>query len=136
MKSVQRILFVATIVLLFAGCQQDIVTNPPGVPPPPTPATMQFDAERAAAELLSACAWEIEPGVEVPALPSGPEASRHTLTLLGSTDIQIVTASLRPPEQVNQDFGHIDWLTSPLAASLMWQPLADWIDTHEGRDVD
>ena len=76
MKSVQRILFVATIVLLFAGCQQDIVTNPPGSPPPSTPATTQFDAERAAGELLSACAWEIEPGVEVPTLPAGPESKR------------------------------------------------------------
>lgn len=61
---------------------------------------------------------------------------RHTLTLFGSNDVQISTASLLPPEQVAEDFGHIDLFTAEQAPSLVWQPLLEWVVSHPGRGVD
>ena len=64
------------------------------------------------------------------------QTGRYTLGLFGSSDIQIATASLRPPEQVVEDFGHIDMWTAPEAPDLVWAPLLEWITTHNGRGVD
>ena len=61
---------------------------------------------------------------------------RYTLGLLGSADIQIATASLRPPEQIVEDFGHIDMWTAPEAPDLVWAPLLEWITSHNGRGVE
>ena len=75
--------------------------------------------------------------VTVPLLllePAGGLGSsgRYTLDLFGSTDVQIATASLLPPEQIIEDFGHIDMWTAPEAVDLVWEPLLDWIVDHNG----
>lgn len=79
--------------------------------------------------------------VDMPILylePAGGIGStgRYTLGLLGSNDVQIVTVSLRPPDQITEDFGHIDIWTAPQAVSLVWQPLLEWIVSHPGRGAD
>ncbi len=73
--------------------------------------------------------------VEVPILYLEPvggigATGRHTLGLFGSADIQISTSSLLPPDQIVEDFGHIDIWTAPQAAEIVWQPLLQWIEDH------
>lgn len=77
--------------------------------------------------------------VDMPILylePAGGIGStgRYTLGLFGSTDVEILTISLLPPDQIAEDFGHIDIWTAPQAADLVWQPLLNWIVSHPGRD--
>lgn len=76
--------------------------------------------------------------IEVPVLylePAGGIGAlgRYTLGLLGSTDIEIATASLMPPEQIVEDFGHIDMWTATEAPELVWNPLLRWIGERTPR---
>ncbi len=77
--------------------------------------------------------------IQVPVLYIGPaggigESGHHTLSLLGSTDVEILSPSLLGPDQRNEDFGHIDIFTAPQAPHLVWQPLHQWIVQHSNRD--
>lgn len=76
--------------------------------------------------------------VRVPVLYVGPaggigSSGYHTLSLLGSTDVEILAPSLLGPEQRREDFGHIDIFTSPQATHLVWQPLHQWLVQHTGH---
>jgi len=76
--------------------------------------------------------------VDMPILylePAGGIGStgRYTLGLFGSADVEILTISLLPPDQISEDFGHIDIWTAPQADYLVWQPLLEWIVSHPGR---
>jgi len=76
--------------------------------------------------------------VDVPLLylePAGGVGStgRHSLSLFGSTDVEILTVSLLPPDQLTGDFGHIDLWTADQAPSLVWEPLGQWVIDHAGR---
>ena len=59
----------------------------------------------------------------------------YTVSLLGSTDITQLYVSLRPPEEIALDYGHIDIFTAANAPQLVWQPLLDWVRSHspQGR---
>jgi hypothetical protein len=79
--------------------------------------------------------------VTVPILylePAGGLGStgRYTLGLFQNADVEIHTVSLRPPEQITEDFGHIDLWTAVDAPSLVWAPLVEWITNHNGRADD
>ena len=54
----------------------------------------------------------------------------HTVTLLGSRDVNVMVVSLLPAEARIADFGHIDlWLAAD-AKQLVWQPISRWLVTH------
>ena len=54
----------------------------------------------------------------------------YTTTLLGSKDNSNIIVSLYPPEYAAVDYGHSDLLMADNAESLVWEPIADWINNH------
>ena len=56
--------------------------------------------------------------------------SEYGTTLLGSSDVTQLFIELKPPSEVNFDFGHIDLFTAENAEQLVWQPMLNWIRTH------
>jgi len=61
------------------------------------------------------------------------EWTQYGVSLLGSTDVQNLIASVGPP--VESDFGHIDLFTSTMAQEFFWQPALDWITDHASDRV-
>ena len=57
----------------------------------------------------------------------------YGVSLLGSTDVQHLIASVGPP--VETDFSHIDLFTTTMAQGLFWRPVLDWITAHTGDRV-
>jgi len=55
----------------------------------------------------------------------------YTYSLLGSTNIEHVVVQRLPDDQKYEDFGHIDIWTADKAPTLAWQPLLQWISTHD-----
>lgn len=71
--------------------------------------------------------------VTVPILDLGTRGgigtySAYTTTLLGSTDITLLTISVEA--DATMDFGHIDLFTAHDAPVLAWEPLREWIGEH------
>lgn len=58
------------------------------------------------------------------------ESGVYTTTLLGSTDVTSLIVSLVPPANRIADFGHADLFLANNAATLVWQPLLDWVRGH------
>lgn len=63
-------------------------------------------------------------------------SAAHTLSLLGSNDIQEVIVQMLPDDQRTEDFGHIDIFTAEQAPALLWAPLAEWVTSHRARAED
>ena len=57
----------------------------------------------------------------------------YGVSLLGSTDVQHLIASVGPP--IESDFAHIDLFTTTMAQELFWRPVLDWITDHAGGRV-
>ena len=51
----------------------------------------------------------------------------HTLSLLGTRDIESRIVRLRPPGQETTDFGHVDLFHARDADQLVWRPIANWL---------
>ncbi len=70
------------------------------------------------------------------------ESNNYTLTLLGSTDVTIVSRRLTPPVDLALEFGHIDLWTADIAPhiakDMLWAPMLDWVLDHspQGPPVD
>ena len=60
--------------------------------------------------------------------------SHYCLGLLGSRDITDLTVQLLPDDQALFDYGHIDLWVGEQSASLVWQPILQWIEDHSRRD--
>jgi hypothetical protein len=54
----------------------------------------------------------------------------NDLDYVGSTDRTEMVVSLHPADEVLLDYGHIDPYNAENALSLVWQPVADWIEAH------
>jgi thioesterase domain-containing protein len=54
----------------------------------------------------------------------------YSTTLLGSRDVTQVVIRLRPRGQEVDDFGHVDLWHASNAATLAWDPLAQWLRRH------
>ena len=70
------------------------------------------------------------PILNIAAVGGFGEVSRYTTTLLGSSDITNIMASLYPPDEILFDFAHIDMFLARNAKSLVWQPILDWVKMH------
>ena len=73
--------------------------------------------------------------VDVPVLYVGAEGAfgafgLPSTTLLGSEDVSSLVVSVQPPELQIRDFGHADLFLATDAATLVWQPIVDWIEAH------
>lgn len=53
----------------------------------------------------------------------------HTASLLGSDDITLLNIQLDPDPIL--DFGHVDLFTAEIAPTVFWQPVLEWINTHD-----
>ncbi len=92
--------------------------------------------------------WDDHLGdINIPVLlitPAGGmgESNNYTLTLLGSTDVTIVSRRLTPPVDLALEFGHIDLWTADIAPhiakDMLWAPMLDWVLDHspQGPPVD
>ncbi len=54
----------------------------------------------------------------------------YTTTLLGSTDVETLVASLLPPGERPADFGHADLFQGNDAETLVWEPILEWLEDH------
>lgn len=68
-----------------------------------------------------------------PAGGFGLEAVEHGLSLLGSTDVQILLPGIAGPPEL--DFAHVDLFTAPEAVELFYDPLVAWIDSRYSHEV-
>jgi len=90
-------------------------------------------------EFAPACGWESVPWVQnldVVDLPilfvaaGGGFGQVYTLDRMAAADMQMLTVSLHPPEEIALDFAHIDLFTADNAQSLVWQPILAWTEAH------
>ncbi|MBK8492225.1 MAG: hypothetical protein IPL49_15420 [Saprospirales bacterium] len=58
------------------------------------------------------------------------QTSKYGIDQLGSTDVTHLIPSLEDPENVLEDFGHIDLFTALNAKDLWWGQLVDWLEAH------
>ena len=54
----------------------------------------------------------------------------YSTTLVGSDDVTTQVVKRQPDDRIEEDFGHADLLFARDAASLAWEPLADWLLAH------
>lgn len=74
-------------------------------------------------------------GIKVPVFYVGAaggfgNASRYTLSLLGSRDIDSLVVRLRPQGQEGLDFAHVDLFYARDAAYLAWGKIDRWLASH------
>ena len=58
------------------------------------------------------------------------ESTKYWVGLTGSTDVTHVIPSVESPDNILEDFGHIDIFTATNAETLAWQPLLNWLNAH------
>jgi len=58
------------------------------------------------------------------------ESSKYWVGLTGSTDVTHLIPSMETPDNILEDFGHIDIFTAYNAESLAWAPLLNWLNSH------
>lgn len=54
----------------------------------------------------------------------------HTLDLIGSDDVTVLTFGFHPPEEILLDYAHIDLFLAENAPALVWEPALAWILDH------
>ena len=61
-------------------------------------------------------------------------AGLHTLSLLGSKDVQTQIVALHGPNQAGLDFAHADLLNARNAQDLVWSRIDQWLTAHSYDD--
>lgn len=56
--------------------------------------------------------------------------AEYTLSLLGSSDIEVLRFGFHPPEEDWLEFGHVDMFIANDAPTLIFEPIRDWVLAH------
>ncbi|MDM7914460.1 MAG: hypothetical protein ACE15D_02615 [Candidatus Eisenbacteria bacterium] len=70
------------------------------------------------------------PILYVEAVGGGGPYGKHTLDLISSTDVTILSFGFHPPEEILLEFAHIDLFLARDNASFVWTPVCDWVLDH------